>query len=81
MKNIFQTEPVLVIAALGVVAEALLLVLIAFGVPIDPAQKLALEGLGTAIITGLSAVFARAQVTPTASLPPAPVVPATVLVP
>ncbi len=65
----WTTEPVLIIAGLGVIAEALLLAGIAFGLPIDAAQKTALEGLGTAIITSVSAVVARSQVSPVA-LPP-----------
>lgn len=69
IRTALATEPVLVIAGIGVVAEAALLAAIAFGLPIDAAQKLALEGLGTAIITSASAVVARSQVSPTA-LPP-----------
>lgn len=75
MRNLWDTEPVIVIASVGVVAEAALVAAIAFGLPIDPAQKVSLEGLGAAIITGVSAVVARTQVSPVATLPPVQEVP------
>lgn len=60
-------EPVLVLVAGGTtLVQAILQVLIAFHVPISPAQNAALTTLTGVVL----AAWARAHVTPTASLPP-----------
>ena len=72
MLNLFQTEPAVVIAGIGAILEALLLVLIAFGVPITTDEKLALTGFGTVVITVATGIVTRSQVSPVASLAPPP---------
>lgn len=67
LRTMWATEPTFVITGVGVIAEALLLALIAFGVPITPDQKLTITGLGTTIITVLCGLITRSQVTPTPS--------------
>jgi hypothetical protein len=69
MTDLFAREPALLIAGAGAVAEALLLTLIAFGLPITPDQKLALQALGTVILTVATGIATRSQVTPVAMLP------------
>jgi hypothetical protein len=69
LAQIWASEPVMVVAGAGAIAAALLAALITFGVPITPDQKLALLALGSTIITVISGLVARSQVSPVATLP------------
>jgi hypothetical protein len=62
--SLFQKEPALAIGF----ANAVLLVAINFGVPINADQKLALDSLFGAVLAILAAVAIRSQVTPVATL-------------
>jgi hypothetical protein len=64
----FTEEPALIIAGVGAIFEALLIVLVAFGLPITTDQKVALTSFGTVVITVLTGIVTRSQVTPTAKV-------------
>jgi hypothetical protein len=57
-----ETEPALVIAGCGAVAAVALDAAIAFGLPVTPDQKLALVALGTSLVTVLTGLVTRSQV-------------------
>ncbi len=66
--NILQTEPALVIAGGGTIAELVLVAVIAYGVPITPDAKLATSALITGVVTVLTGWVIRGQVTSPATL-------------
>ncbi len=68
--NLFQTEPAVVIA----VIDAVLVLLVTFGVPITGDQKAAIDGVLAAVLALAAGFITRSQVSPVASLP-TPVVP------
>lgn len=59
--TLIRREPALVVA----IADAVIVLAVSFGLPIDPAQKAAIDAL-LALVGG---AIVRSQVTPTASLP------------
>lgn len=61
----FADEPALILSGGGAIVEAVVVLLIAFGVPITPEQKGAISALATVIITVATGVLIRTQVTPT----------------
>jgi len=67
----FATEPALLLAGAAAVVEALLVLLVSFGVPITSEQKGAINALVTVVVTLLTGVAIRSQVTPVAMLPAA----------
>jgi hypothetical protein len=48
--------------------DAVIVLLVAFGVPVTPEQKTAVLGVTAAVLAILSAIFVRSQVTPVAKL-------------
>lgn len=58
--NLINTEPALIIGA----AEALLILAMAFGVPISSDQKVAIIGAVNAVIAVVGSIVIRSQVTP-----------------
>ena len=73
----FQMEPAIWIG----LAEAVIILLVAFGVPISNEQKVAVIGVLTAVLVVVGSIVTRFFVTPTAKLkkeeeePPAEVAP------
>lgn len=62
----FETEPVMYVAA----ANAILLLLASFGLPVSSDQKVAIDGvIGLVVVPATFFFIARAKVTPTAKLP------------
>jgi hypothetical protein len=75
-----QTEPAMVIAGGGTIAELVLVALIAYGAPITPDAKLATSALITGTVTVLTGLVIRGKVTSPATLakimdPTSPTVP------
>lgn len=66
----FSEEPAVWIAGVGAIVEALVVLLITFGVPITGEQKGAINALVTVILTLVTGVLIRSQVTPVAQLAP-----------
>ena len=71
----FTAEPSLYISGAGAVVEALVVLLITFGVPITEAQKGAIDALVTILLTLLTGAIIRGQVTPAIQPIPAPISP------
>jgi hypothetical protein len=73
----FSQEPALYLSGAGAIVEALLVLLVAFGVPIDNDQKAAVSALVTVVVTFTTGILIRSQVTPTAHIaaPVTPIVP------
>lgn len=69
------TEPAVIISGVGAVVEALVVLLITFGVPITEAQKGAIDALVTILLTLLTGILIRGQVTPAIQPIPAPISP------
>ena len=74
VQNLFSNEPALVMA----VIEAVLVLLVAFGVPISNDQKAAVIGLASAVLALVGGLVVRSQVTPTSRIATTPVAPPTV---
>lgn len=60
----FGAEPALWLAGGGAVVEAVLVLLVSFGVPISVEQKGAINALVTVIVTLVTGVAIRSQVSP-----------------
>jgi hypothetical protein len=71
--NLVKTEPAIVVGFV----DALIVLAITFGVPINEDQKAAIDGLLAAGLAVVAGIAIRSQVSPTASLPASapPVVP------
>lgn len=63
----WATEPALWVG----LAEAIIVLLVAFGVPISADQKAAVIGLISAVLAIVGAIVTRSQVTPNAKAAPA----------
>ncbi len=59
--NIWQAEPAVIVAFV----EAIIVLLVAFGVPITSDQKVAIIGLTSAVLAVIGGFVVRSQVTPT----------------
>lgn len=68
MLDLIRTEPALIAGLI----DAILVLLLAFGVPIDPNQKVAIDGVVSALLALGTALVIRTQVTPQKT-DPAPV--------
>lgn len=66
MTDIFLREPALIIAGIGAIIEAAFILAIAFGLPVTPDQKLAATAFITVLVTVLTGLVTRSQVTPMA---------------
>jgi hypothetical protein len=65
--DLFRSEPALVITAVTGLVDAVLLLLVTFGIPITAPQKAAVDGVLAAVMTLLAVVagvLVRSQVTP-----------------
>ena len=67
--QLFRTEPVVAIGTTLGAVDAVILVLIAFGVPVTHDQKVAIDGAVSAVLGLVAMVAIRSQVSPVASLP------------
>lgn len=63
--SIFSSEPAVILAAIGAIFEAAIVLAISFGAPITGDQKAALNAFITLVITCVTGVIIRSQVTPT----------------
>ncbi len=70
-----DTEPALLIAGAGAIIEAVLVLLVSFGVPITDPQKAAINALVTLVVTLITGWLIRGQVTPTSKLTPVVTIP------
>lgn len=68
LQTLWASEPVAVVAFCGVLADAVLGLLVAFGLPITVNEKLALQAFASIVVVGVSALIARANVYPAAKV-------------
>lgn len=69
MLDLIRTEPALIAGLI----DAVLVLLLAFGVPIDPNQKVAIDGVVSAALALATGLVIRTQVAPAQKTDSAPV--------
>lgn len=66
--DLFRNEPTVVIGAVGGLVDALILVAVQFGLPINGGQKQAIDAVVLAVGAVVTLLVIRSQVTPVAKV-------------